>query len=178
MAWRLGVVLALAAVLAWADAKQTIGWIERVALTDEGILMVAKVDTGADYSSVHADILQYGEDGGRRWVEFALYDSAGKRYVLKRALKREAKVKTKTGGVIKRPVVELRVCIGGAIHTAQFNLAQRAHFKYPLLLGRDFLKSRFLIDPERKNLLTPACGQENQSPQGGAPGAGTRRGDP
>jgi len=38
-----------------AGEEQVIDRIERIAITTEGIMMEAKVDTGADYSSVHAD---------------------------------------------------------------------------------------------------------------------------
>lgn len=142
---------------AQSDQKRMVGWLERVLLTTEGIMMDAKVDTGADVSSVRAEILGYREEGGQPWVEFALHDNAGKRYVLKRPLRRKARIKSKTGGTLERPVVQLELCIGNRRYTAQVNLAKRPRFKYPLLLGRSFLKGRFVVDPERQYLLTPAC---------------------
>jgi len=149
--------LSLLTGLALADGKATVGWIERVALTSDALQMEAKVDTGADYSSVHADGVRYFDRDGSRWVEFALYDQQGKHYLLQRPLERVARIKKKTGGALERPVVVLDLCIGGVRHQAQFNLAERGHFKYPLLLGRDFLKDRFLVDSSHKYLLTPAC---------------------
>ena len=68
--------------------------------------------------------------------------------------------KKKTGGFQERPVVVLQICIGDVQHQAQVNLAQRAHFKYPVLLGRNFLRSRFLVDPGEKYMLEPLCALE------------------
>ena len=150
-------VLALGAGAVRADDRKIVGWIERVALTTEGLAMDAKVDTGADFSSVHADAITYFMRDSTRWVEFTLSDRNAKTLRLSRPLKRIARIKKKTQGYQERPVVVLEICIGDARHPAEVNLAQRGHFKYPLLLGRNFLESRFLVDPGAKYLLEPDC---------------------
>jgi len=149
--------LAFSVVSAHADEKKTIGWIERVSITTEGLTMDAKIDTGADFSSVHAEALRYFDRHGSRWVEFILHDEDNNRRTIQRPLVRMAKIKKKTEGYQQRPVVMLQICIGDATHLAQVNLAQRGHFKYPLLLGRNFLRSRFLVDPGEEYMLDPLC---------------------
>jgi hypothetical protein len=144
-------------VVAQADDKRVIGWIERVSITTKGLNMDAKVDTGADFSSVHADRIRYFMRDSVRWVEFTLRDIENREHTLQRPLKRTAKIKKKTRGHQERPVVVLQICIGDARYPAQVNLAQRAHFKYPLLLGRGFLKTRFIVDPGAKYLHQPMC---------------------
>jgi hypothetical protein len=40
---------------------------------------------------------------------------------------------------------------------AKVNLAERAHFKYPVLLGRSFLSTGYLVDSSAQHLLPPTC---------------------
>lgn len=150
-------VLALLSGAACADEKKVIGWIERVAITTEGLVMDAKVDTGADFSSVHAEQIRYFTKEGTRWVEFVLRDHDNTAHTLRRPLKRMARIKKKTQGFQERPVVILQICIGDVQNPAQVNLAERGHFKYSLLLGRSFLSTQFLVDPGNKHLTRPSC---------------------
>ena len=48
---------------------------------------------------------------------------------------------------VTRPVVEMSFCINSHIYHAQFTLADRGNFNYPVLLGRRFLQHNVLIDP-------------------------------
>jgi hypothetical protein len=140
-----------------AAEKQVIGWIERIAITSEGIIMEAKVDTGADYSSVHADDVRYFGREGVCWVEFVLRDRDGKQHVMQRPLIRMSRIKKKTTGFQERPVVEIEICVGERRQLAQVNLAQRGHFRYPLLLGRNFLGTHYLVDPASEYLVPLLC---------------------
>lgn len=152
--------LVLACVLAGAapsNQKETIGWIELVGLTADGFTMEAKVDTGADYSSVHAVKPRYFELNGVRWVEFILHDREGGQHRLRRPVERVARIKKKNGGTLERPVVMLQVCVGNSRRMVQVSLADRENFRYPMLLGRDFLKYHFLVDPSQTFLSNPAC---------------------
>jgi len=153
-------IFALSTGAVHAADKKLIGWIERVSVTTEDLTMEAKVDTGADFSSVHAEAIRYFVRDDAPWVEFTLRDRDNKARTLQRPLARMARIKKKTGGFQERPVVVLQICIGDGQHQAQVNLAQRAHFKYPVLLGRNFLRSRFLVDPGEKYMLEPLCALE------------------
>lgn len=153
----IGLLLTAGPGYATADDKKTVGWIESVSITTRDLRMDAKVDTGADFSSVHADQIRYLTRDSVRWVEFTLRDSNNSEHTLQRPLKRMSRIKKKTEGYQERPVVVLQICVGDARYPAQVNLAQRAHFKYPLLLGRSFLSSRFVVDPGAKYLLEPTC---------------------
>lgn len=140
-----------------AGEKQVIGWIESVALTSASVVMEAKVDTGADFSSVHAEEIRYFEQEGRQWVGFSLTGSDGGRHYVQRPVERIARIKKKTGGYQERPVVVMEVCVGDRKSTTQVNLAQRGHFDYPLLLGRSFLQGHYLVDSDARYRLAPAC---------------------
>lgn len=137
--------------------RQVIGWIERVAVSTEAVVMEAKVDTGADFSSVHAEDIRYIDREGESWVEFSLQAHDGRRVVLQRPVQRIARIKMKTAGFQQRPVVELELCVGDARRRSPVNLAQRGHFQYPLLLGRNFLEAGYLVDVSARYLLPPNC---------------------
>lgn len=157
--WFLPGLLLLAATAGnlCAAEKKVIGWVERVSLTGNAVMMDAKVDTGADFSSVHADGIRHFVRNEMRWVEFMLQDRNGERHFLQRPLVRMTQIKTKTQGHQERPVVMLEICVGDTKRLTQVNLAQRRHFKFPLLLGRDFLGAHYLVDPGSQYLLAPAC---------------------
>ena len=63
----------------------------------------------------------------------------------------------KNGDKQERDVIELDLCLGNIKKTVNVSLVDRSHFKYQLLVGRSFLRSEFLVDPDKQNLLTPSC---------------------
>lgn len=140
-----------------AAEKQLIGWIETVVVSTEGAAMVAKIDTGADFSSLNAEIIRNFRRNQDQWLEFSFYDQSGTRHTLEREVQRTAKIKLKRGGYQARPVVTLQLCLGDSLRAVSVNLAQRGHFKYPLLLGRNFLSGYYIVDPGQTNLLMPHC---------------------
>jgi hypothetical protein len=53
-------------------------------------------------------------------------------------------------GRSERPVINAEVVVGGIKHISEFTVIDRAHMKYPVLIGRNILENGFLIDPSRK----------------------------
>jgi len=140
-----------------AESLTTIGWIERVRLLPEGFELQAKIDTGADNSSL--DVLHWEafQRGGKEWVRFELYNNGGWARLFERPLKRHVRIKGKEARLPKRPLVELWICVGDEKYLAPVNLAERGRFKYRMLVGRSFLKGRFLVDSGSKLTLSPQC---------------------
>jgi hypothetical protein len=69
-----------------------------------------------------------------------------------------------TDQMIRRPVVELALCIGGRQLQGPVNLADRSGFLYPVLVGRDFLtRGRFLVDPAALHTASPDCPRKQDS---------------
>lgn len=133
------------------------GWVEQITLTDSALPMQAKVDTGADVSSVHAEALRYFHRDGTQWVEFTLRTEDGRSRQIQQPVLRFADIKLKTSGVQRRPVVQLGVCVGEHYRVTEFNLSQRGAFSYPVLLGRSFLAGHYLVDPAAKYRQVPRC---------------------
>jgi hypothetical protein len=62
----------------------------------------------------------------------------------------------------ERYEVKLKVKLGSKVFKARFTLADRSKKIYPILLGREMLSHRFLIDPSKtgldRNSLKARCG--------------------
>ena len=51
-------------------------------------------------------------------------------------------------GYVRRPVVKVRIRIRGRIFNTEANIQDRSHMKFPVIVGRNLLTGRFLVDPE------------------------------
>lgn len=128
------------------DERMIVGEVEWVTLLPPRLILTARIDTGARSSSLHAANLTSFERDGDDWVRFEL--SVGdrtetfERPVLKyvRVFQQSDKQGT------RRPVVEMRVNVGNVSDTFEFTLADRAHLKYEMILGRNFLTDLALVD--------------------------------
>lgn len=129
--------------------KVVMGWLESVYLKPWNTRLTAKLDTGAQTSSLHSDRIERFSREGEPWVRFTvrdLDDDHEKPIVIERPLVRTAYIKSHQREVSKRDVVTLTVCKNGRDYTSEFNLVDRSKFNYPVLLGRSFLKDVALVD--------------------------------
>ena len=139
------------------NSLAVLGWLEKVTILEAGIILTAKIDTGADNSSVNASDFKYITRDKSNWIRFTLKDNIGAQISIERPLLRVGKIKRKEGGYIERPVVSLGFCIARQQVNVEVNLADRAHFNYPVLVGRSLMARRFLVDPDRSYLTQPTC---------------------
>lgn len=139
------------------DEPPVVGWLEQVKISSPGILLHAKLDTGADNCSVNAENLRRYRRKGESWVEFELSSRYGERKKFRRRVIRIAKVKKKTGGAQKRPVVRLGLCLGEFYETIECNLVDRSHFSYPVLVGRNFLAGTAMVNSSETYTTKPSC---------------------
>ncbi len=123
-----------------------IGWKEEVHLPElHTVGVVAKVDTGARSSALHADAITVK---GKR-VSFRL---GSKRHVLKLAgLKR---IKSSNGHSEMRPMIETTVILGVQRFEIAITLTDRTDMEVPMLLGREVIKGRFLVNAARSFMLS------------------------
>lgn len=136
-----------------ADDKVTLGWLEFVRIQGADLRMDAKLDTGAKTSSIHAEILsapdrRSSNDDEEQIVVFRINNEQGEERTIESELIRWAAIKKKSGGVLYRPVVTMDFCIGGNLLSGEVTLADRGHFNYEVLVGRNMLQAgRILVDP-------------------------------
>ncbi len=130
--------------------KMVVGELERVWIEPPGAIVIARVDTGAHSSSVHAENLVEFERDGDDWVRFELILD-NETATLERQVVRYVRVyqqADKTG--TRRPVVSIRLRLGDVQNTFEFTLADRSHLEYQMLLGRNFLADMALVDVGKK----------------------------
>lgn len=134
-----------------AEEKITLGAVEDVILLPWGVRLPARIDTGAAKSSLDARELVI-QDG---MAEFKLPQEFGG--VQLRLPIIEWKHIRSPDGRQQRPVVELELCIGSKRIRSKVNLTDRSMVKYPLILGRNFLRGNFVVDVKRRMTTPPCC---------------------
>jgi hypothetical protein len=134
-----------------AEEKITLGAVEDVILLPWGVRLPARIDTGAAKSSLDARELVI-QDG---MAEFKLPQEFGG-VQLRLPIIEWEHVRSPDGRQ-QRPVVELELCIGSKRIRSKVNLTDRSMVKYPLILGRNFLRKNFVVDVKRRMTAPPRC---------------------
>ena len=137
--------------------RQVIGWLEMVAVNNSRHPVEAKIDTGADNSSLNAVNQKIFERDDQPWVKFNLVTRSGKIIDFEKPIIKKTRIKMKDGKTQMRNVIEIDVCIGTVKKKIQVNLVDRSHFKYQMLIGRSFLINDFLVDSAETFTMKPAC---------------------
>lgn len=110
----------------------------------------AKVDTGARTSSLHAFGLEWFDRGGNPWVRFEIHPwqrSTADSVVAEAAVAATRDVKSSSGEVEHRPVVHTSLVLAGRAVMAEVTLTRRDEMGFRMLVGREALRNRFLVDP-------------------------------
>jgi len=156
--------LVIAFLMAWAwpacaadQARRVAGLIETVVIGSPGAEFEAKLDTGADLSSISATDMTQTRRDGRPWMEFEVVRFDGTRVMLSGPLVRHTRIRRGGAAHVRRPVVELELCLGAVTRTVQVTLANRQGLNYDVLVGRNFLKGYFMVDPMLMHTRAPKC---------------------
>jgi hypothetical protein len=134
-------------------AKVTLGVVENVVLSPWGISFPARIDTGADLSSLDARNIVVQNN----IADFKL----GKRYGglrLQLPVIDWRHIQTSMG-IEKRPVVAMSICLGSKLLRTPITLKDRSEMIYPFLVGRSALNGFFLVDSSRSNTAQPDCSE-------------------
>jgi hypothetical protein len=143
-----------------AADKKIVGWVEKVRIYPSGLVIRAKLDTGAEYSSLDARNLTFFNRSGVNWVRFDVIEGDGKAVTLERPVLRQATIKRHFLGSQKRPVIRIGVCLGNFYRETEVNLVDRTGFQYRMLIGRKFMENFLVIDPAAKYTGEPECGEQ------------------
>ena len=135
--------LPIVGAVEWARVQPADLWIE------------ARIDTGADTTSIHAEDIQLVEKDGKRYVRFVLRDAVtGGTYQQELRLRRRVRIKQAGFPDERRYVVRMWVTVGEIRSRIDVNLSDRSDFEYPLLIGRNFLIDNMIVDVSRHHTLT------------------------
>ena len=121
-----------------------IGVVETLRVDEAGFAFRARIDTGAEASSIHAGAI--GVEGLR--VHFTLENAEGARKALSAPIVDVARVRTSQGTDL-RYRVELGLSLRGVAKRVVVSLRDRSKMDYRLLVGRDFLAGDFVVDVTR-----------------------------
>ena len=144
--------------------KEILGWVEHVRVGKSRLELTAKLDTGADTSSLDATkIRRFRGKDGERWVEFLVEeDKTGRRVRFKKRRVRTAYIKEHKGPSQKRSVVLMEICLGEYLQEVEVTLVDRSDFVHPVLLGRSALEGLAVVDPALIMTKEPRCPVEKK----------------
>jgi hypothetical protein len=127
-----------------------IGWREDVVLPEFGdSVIIAKIDTGARNAALHAEDIQIK---GKR-VSFVLeLGATKKRHELQ--VIGSKRVKSSNGFSELRPIVEIVIQVGIHKFPVETTLTDRTDMEVPMLLGRNSIKGRFIVNPARSFIVS------------------------
>ncbi len=145
-----------------AGDKLVVGEVERVWIDPPQAQMVARIDTGASSSSLHADNVVEFERDGDDWVRFDI-NLDGEMVTLERDIVRHVRVYQQADPEgTRRPVVTLRVRLGDLNQRVEFTLADRSHLDFEMILGRNFLTDVALVDVGKQYVQPPLKTDDKQ----------------
>ena len=134
------------------ETKPLIGWREWVGLPALGIETVkAKVDTGARTSSLHAYNIEEFTRDGQSFVRFEVHpEQRDEAFVLsvEAPLLEMRQVRPSTGESELRPVIQTTIQLLGQTWEAELTLTNRDVMGFRMLLGREAIRPRFLVEPD------------------------------
>ncbi|TKD63526.1 30S ribosomal protein S6--L-glutamate ligase [Flavobacterium sp. ASW18X] len=116
----------------------------------------ARVDSGAKTSSLQATKVKIFTKGLEEWVRFEvnpIQDNRSISILCQARLVGLRTVKSSQGIAEERPVIKTHVGIGDQTFDIEVTLANRDTMEYRMLLGREALNDRFLVDPSESFLM-------------------------
>ncbi|MEZ8342871.1 ATP-dependent zinc protease [Vibrio cyclitrophicus] len=129
-----------------------VGHIEVVEVN--GMMFPAKLDTGADVSSMNAVNIKRFKKDGQDMVSFTYQNNQGDKQDFTKPVIDVMRIKAKKGEKVNiRPVVEMKVKLGDLEKEVRVNLQDRSRFEYSMILGKNFLKHGAVVSSNEDYLL-------------------------
>lgn len=128
-----------------------IGWREWLSLPDLGIDRIkAKIDTGARSSALYAFDIEIVKENHRDMVRFKVHPfqhNDNDTVEAKAELLENRQVKNSGGKAELRPVIITHVNLHGEEWPVELTLTHRRGMQFRMLLGREAIRNRFLVNP-------------------------------
>jgi hypothetical protein len=137
-------------------AAEVLGWREWASLPDFAVDRVkVKVDTGARSSALHAYNLRVFTRAGKQHVTFDIHPlqrDATRSIPASAEVVSMRSVRSSNGQLELRPVITTRVGVGEHVWPIELTLTNRDEMGFRMLLGRQAIRERFLVDGGRSYL--------------------------
>ena len=131
----------------------TVGWREWVRLPEMGVRRIkAKIDTGARSSSLHAYDIEVVDSDDGQLVKFKVQPLQKNRDRVIEArlpVHEFRKVRSSNGQTTTRPVVRTTLVMLDQRFEIDLTLFDRTKMGFRMLIGREALVGRFIVDAER-----------------------------
>ncbi|MEZ8878728.1 ATP-dependent zinc protease [Vibrio lentus] len=135
-----------------AEPLFKVGHIEVVEVN--GMTFPAKLDTGADVSSMNAVNIKRFTKDGQDMVTFTYQNNQGDKQEFTKPVIDVMRIKAKKGEKVNiRPVVEMKVKLGDLEKEVRVNLQDRSRFEYSMILGKNFLKHGVVVSSDENYVL-------------------------
>lgn len=138
------------------SSRPLLGWREYLALPELGLDAIrVKVDTGARSSAIGVSAVELYKTQELRRVRFSLGGIASRNAERRVELPVEAlrEVRSSNGAVEQRITVRTLFRVGEWEYAFDLTLTDRASMRFPMLLGREAIRGRFLVDPGKSFLF-------------------------
>ena len=108
---------------------------------------IAKIDTGAYTNSIHIKGIVMLDNG----IEVTFDD--GIKVFFNRGEYHMKKVISSNGTSEIRVLVKIKLKLGRKVYNTKFTLTDRSNMKNSILIGRKFLRNRFIVDVSKEFLI-------------------------
>ncbi|MGO1520952.1 MAG: ATP-dependent zinc protease family protein [Sphingobacterium sp.] len=135
--------------------KKIIGRIENIDLPELGLYNIqAKTDTGAETSVLHCEDMEVVKQNGHLYIVAHIRPDEHTQDTLKITfpVHRERTVKSSFGQSEIRYIFVTKIRMFNELFDIKLSFRDRSAMTYPMLLGRNFINGKFLVDVAKKNL--------------------------
>lgn len=132
--------------MAETPKRKVIGVFERVSFPGFGMGKVtAKIDTGAYTGALHCTRIKEVETESGKLLQFSPFDHPEKQFTAEKFM--VSHVKSSNGKTENRYFINTEIEIAGKTYPIILSLADRSEMKWPVLIGRRFLRmNHFVVD--------------------------------
>jgi hypothetical protein len=138
--------------------KLIAGWREWGQLPDLGVEKIKlKLDTGAKTSALHAFELSTFTHMGEEWLRFDVHPLQDNDLITHTCVSPIVDyrwITSSSGHSQKRFIIQTTLTLGEFSSLIELSLANRDEMGFRMLVGRNALKSRILVDPSHSFLLS------------------------
>ena len=141
-----------------SSTDKIIGWREFAALPDLDISRIKiKIDTGARSSALHAFNIRERSQDGKRIVRFQVHPQqrdSQTTVTTEAELLEYRQIRNSGGKAQLRPVIKTNILVGTEIWPIELSLTDRDVMGFRMLLGRQGVRNKFLVNPGKSFLLS------------------------